>query len=251
MSFELSNSRSFRLREDKSIGGRARDAIIELIAREELSAGDKLPSEEEMSALFNISRPTLREALKLLEQEGLIWTKHGRGRFLSAAAALRVERPITAYESVTSLLQQLGYKPETRVISIKEEPASKDVARALRCRAGTTVVCVERLRSQGNDPLIYCIEFVRRDSLPEDYTEADLQGSLNDLLDRQGKRPRMSSASVSAIELPDHIRRIIGQNHRGPWLLITETCLTDEGETVVYARDYHRGDIFSFNFSRR
>ncbi len=251
MSSVLNSNRSFRLREDKSIGGRARDAIIELIAREKLTAGDKLPSEEEMSALFNISRPTLREALKLLEQEGLIWTKHGRGRFLSGAAALQVERPITAYEGVTSLLQQLGYKPETRVISIREEAASKDAARALRCRAGTPVICIERVRSQGNDPLIYCVEIVRRDSVPADYTEADFLGSLNELLGRQGKRPRMSSASVSAIELPDAIRRVIGQAHRGPWLLITETCLTDEGEPVVYARDYHRGDIFSFNFSRR
>jgi GntR family transcriptional regulator len=251
MSRRVSTHPSLDLRSEKSIGSRAREAIMALIAREELKAGDKLPSEAELALMFNISRPTLREALKLLEQDGLILTMHGRGRFLSAAATLRVERPITAYESITSMLRQLGYKPQTRLVSLCEQPADKDAARALRCRAGTPVVAVERLRLQGSDPLVYCIEILRRDSLPETLDEEAFKGSLNDLLERKRKRPRMSSASVSAVELPKPVARLIGPKHAGPWLLITETCFTDKGEPVVFARDYHRGDAFSFNFSRR
>jgi GntR family transcriptional regulator len=53
------------------------------------------------------------------------------------------------------------------------------------------------------------------------------------------------------VELPKPIARVVGRKHRGPWLLITETCFTDSGEPVIFARDYHRGDAFSFNFSRR
>ena len=251
MSGRVSSPPSFQIRSDKSIGERARDAVMELIARDELKAGDKLPSEAELSQMFNISRPTLREALKLLEQDGLIVTTHGRGRFISAAAALRVERPITAYESITSMLRQLGYKPQTRVLSVAEQPADKEAARALRCRAGTPVVAVERLRFQGQEPLVYCVEIVRRDSLPDVLDGEAFRGSLNDLLERARKRPRMSSASVSAVELPKAAARVVGAKHQGPWLLITETCFTDRGEPVVFARDYHRGDAFSFNFSRR
>ena len=242
---------SLPIRSKKSIGERARDAVMELIARDELQAGDKLPSEAELSQMFNISRPTLREALKLLEQDGLIFTTHGRGRFISAAAALRVERPITAYESITSMLRELGYRPQTRIISVAEQPADKGAAQALRCRAGTPMVAVERLRFQGAEPLVYCVEIVRRDSLPEALDADIFKGSLNDLLEGKRKRPRMSSASVSAVELPKAIARVVGAKHAGPWLLITETCFTDGGEPVVFARDYHRGDAFSFNFSRR
>ena len=136
MSGSVRSPPSHHIRSEKSIGERARDAVMELIVRHELKAGDKLPSEAELSQMFNISRPTLREALKLLEQDGLIFTTHGRGRFISAAAALRVERPITAYESITSMLRQLGYKPQTRIVSVEEQPADKEAARALRCRVG-------------------------------------------------------------------------------------------------------------------
>jgi GntR family transcriptional regulator len=242
---------SLQHRDTKSIGSRARDAVVELIARNQLKAGDKLPSEAELSAMFNISRPTLREALKRLEQDGLILTVHGRGRFLSAAAALRVERPITAYESITGMLRALGYKPQTRLVSMREHPADKEIAQALRCRVGTPVVSVERLRFEGSEPLIYCVEVVRRDCLPDRLDAEEFKGSLNKLLERKRKRPRMSSASVSAVMLPKPITRSLGPKHAGPWLLITEICLTDQGEPVVFARDYHRGDSFSFNFSRR
>jgi GntR family transcriptional regulator len=66
---------SLHLRNTKSIGSRARDAVVELIARDELKAGDRLPSEAELSAMFNISRPTLREALRLIEMDQLIRSK--------------------------------------------------------------------------------------------------------------------------------------------------------------------------------
>jgi len=251
MSDELSTSPSLQLRSQRSTSNRAREAIMHLIARGGLKTGDKLPSEAELSEKFSISRPMLREAMKLLEQDGLIRTRHGLGRFLSAAATLRVERPITAYESITSMLRQLGYKPQTRIVSFREEAADKEAARALRCRPGTPVVRLERLRHQGDEPLVYCVEVIRRDGLPDAVSEAEIKGSLNELLERAKKRPLMSSASVSAVELPKPIARVVGGKHRGPWLLITETCFTDGGEPVIFARDYHRGDAFSFNFSRR
>jgi GntR family transcriptional regulator len=242
---------SLQPRNKKTIGDRAHEAVVSLIAREGLRPGDKLPSEAELCELFNISRPTLREALSLLEQDGLIITMHGRGRFLSAAASLKVERPITAYESLTSMLQQLGYKPETRVLSVKERPADKETAKALRCRADSPTVAVERVRAQSGDPLIYSVETVRRQNLPDTFDATDFEGSLNDLLARQNRRPRMSTASVAAVELPKATLRAIGAKYDGPWLLVTEICFTEEGEPVLFARDYHRGDAFSFNFSRR
>ncbi len=99
--------------------------------------------------------------------------------------------------------------------------------------------------------MVYCVEVVRRDCLPDELDPEAFKGSLNKLLEAKRKRPRMSSASVSAVPAPKAIARTLGPKHAGPWLLITEICFTDRGEPVVFARDYHRGDAFSFNFSRR
>src|SRR5258708_32161112 len=56
----------------------ARQIVHEITARR-LESGAKLPSEAEMLADYRVSRNTLREALRLLEVNGLLWIKPGPG----------------------------------------------------------------------------------------------------------------------------------------------------------------------------
>ena len=56
-----------------------RSSVLEMIRDDGLTLGDKLPSEKEMSERFHVSRPTLREALKLLEQDSIIEAQQGKG----------------------------------------------------------------------------------------------------------------------------------------------------------------------------
>ncbi|MEM8801776.1 MAG: FadR/GntR family transcriptional regulator, partial [Pseudomonadota bacterium] len=58
--------------------------VEDLIASGILRQGRKLPSERELAEMLGISRPKLREALKVLEDRGLVTTKHGEGTFVSA-----------------------------------------------------------------------------------------------------------------------------------------------------------------------
>ena len=47
----------------------------------QIKAGDKLPSENELSVSYQISRQTVRKALSLLQNEGYVFAEHGRGTF--------------------------------------------------------------------------------------------------------------------------------------------------------------------------
>lgn len=49
----------------------------------EIKPGEKLPSENELSTEFGISRQTVRKALQILQNEGYIYAEHGRGTFCS------------------------------------------------------------------------------------------------------------------------------------------------------------------------
>src|SRR5215218_10120787 len=111
-----------------------RDALLRTIDERGLRPGDQLPTEAEVTELFGVSRSTVREALRLLERDGVIRTEHGRGRFLAAGGALRVERPIDRFESVTEMLSGLGYRVTTSVLSVAEDGATQVEADALRIR---------------------------------------------------------------------------------------------------------------------
>src|SRR5215216_4098224 len=59
-----------------------------LLHQGRLAVGEKLPPERELSDLLGVSRPALREALRLLEVMGYLRTEAGRGTFVSATTPL-------------------------------------------------------------------------------------------------------------------------------------------------------------------
>ena len=97
-------------RDTRTLVIQLRDRIADLIRTEGLQPGDKMPTEAQLTQRFKISRPALREALKLLEQDAVIYVEHGRGRFVSALSAVQVDRPITVFESVTDMARHYGYE---------------------------------------------------------------------------------------------------------------------------------------------
>jgi GntR family transcriptional repressor for pyruvate dehydrogenase complex len=60
-------------------------AIQDQIRRGELKAGDRLPPERRLAALFDASRSSVREALRVLELSGLVYSRHGEGNFVAEA----------------------------------------------------------------------------------------------------------------------------------------------------------------------
>ena len=72
------------------------EQIITLVSKGVLQPGDKLPSELEMTRRFNISRISLREAIKLLEAKGYIMSMGRRGKFIRAVTDLPVSASLNA-----------------------------------------------------------------------------------------------------------------------------------------------------------
>ena len=67
----------------RALPEQVRDSIAELLISD-LRPGDVLPTETAVAEWLMVSRSTVREAMKLLEQEGLVETRRGMGRFATA-----------------------------------------------------------------------------------------------------------------------------------------------------------------------
>jgi GntR family transcriptional regulator len=230
---------------------RARKAIISMIAEESLKAGDRIATEPELAKRLGVGRSTLREALKALEQEGLVAAVQGHGRFVSGSAALAVERPITKYEGIGELLGGLGYVVTTAVLHVTEDVATEEEAGALEVEVGHAVIRVTRLRFGDGAPLVYSTNAVLREALPGPIEHRDWAGSLTAMLAAHGHAIVSSSARISAVELPASAEAAYSLGGLGPWLLVSEICVTRSGRRVLLADDYHRGQKVGFNVLRR
>ena len=140
---------------------RAADVLVVQIKQEIISGnypeGTRLPTETEMAAQLNVSRPTVREALRLLEAEGLISTRPGPG------GGPRVCRPdvLTVTRSLTTLFQYdrvtLGELLEARRAI---EPACARVAASRAASEDITRLrqSIENMRAGLQDDAIFWTE---------------------------------------------------------------------------------------------
>ena len=77
------------------------DKIQELIVTRELQPGDRLPPERELAKTLGVSRPTVREALRLLQHWGLVTMKPGSGTYVIKMGAAPIVRSVERFFSVT------------------------------------------------------------------------------------------------------------------------------------------------------
>jgi len=129
--------------------------LKELFETEQFSPGQKLPSETKLAESLNVSRISLREALQRLELEGYIERKRGVGTFVIDRHPSHAEAGIEKLISISEVLHSRGHEPGTREIEIFSEPASEELARALRMEAGDPLTVVNRIRTSDGKPLIW------------------------------------------------------------------------------------------------
>jgi GntR family transcriptional regulator len=230
----------------------ARDAIAAAVRAERLEVGAKLPSEFVLAERLGVSRSTIREAMKLLEQDGVVEVRRGTGSFVSVEAQLEPERPITQFESITSMMRALGHEITTVVLEVKLRKATAVERAALGLRAGKNVVETRRLREHEGSTCIYSVNVLDSSALADDVEEIDWSGSVVALLDRSGQAIVASTAHIRAVDGPEPEDELPGLSlPNGPWLLVSERCVTREGRCVLTARDYHHGAMFTFSVLRR
>lgn len=119
---------------------------------------EKLPSEFELSKTLGVSRATLREALRLLEEENVIVRRHGVGTFVNPKPLFT--SGIEQLSSVSSMIENAGMDPGTIFISAKEEKATEDDMERFQTDIDDNVITIERVRTADNEPVVYCVDKV-------------------------------------------------------------------------------------------
>jgi GntR family transcriptional regulator len=150
--------------------------------RRRLASGEfeeHFPTDEELVADYEVSRHTVREAVRRLSVDGLVVRERGRGSSVSLPA---LEQPLHSLYSLASTMRAKGIEERSEVLAAELLPAAGDLVAHLDVAAGAELVFIERLRFAGAEPIAW-----DRSWLPADQARgllgADLSsGGLYDLL---------------------------------------------------------------------
>lgn len=117
---------------EKPIYVQLMDSIKKKIQDGQLQVGDRLVSEREMSEQYGINRMTVRNALKKLQEEGVIETKRGSGNYVAKVPYVeeKLELGRAGVYSLSAQIRQKGMKSSRKTLSltkIKPEDKLKEV----------------------------------------------------------------------------------------------------------------------------
>lgn len=233
-----------------------KEMLLEHIAQMDLSLETKLPREEELAAMFGVSRITIRSVLDDLAGEGVITRKHGKGTFVNpVSAGIRVSfNPVMHF---SDMIRNSGYEPSVRIIECRTESASKEVAEALKIREGENViVCVKAFFA--DDKLCSIVQdYVSEELLPDykDMTTEDMDSLFYYIYHKTGHTIQWDKTEIDVIyskELPE-IHAIVqefGEKDKS-YLLLRGINYDERDKETLYALEYVDTSLIKFNQIRK
>ncbi|HEX6520394.1 MAG TPA: GntR family transcriptional regulator [Streptosporangiaceae bacterium] len=225
------------------------DQIAVLISDAE--PGVRLPSEHEMAAHLGVSRATAIQALKDLENRGLVHRRQGRGSF--TADTDRAIRTIDSswLPSFSDDLSKAGRSTSEQVLLCSIVRAPAEVSSALELAPDTQVWQIARVIYSDDEPVIHATSWLSMRVYPEiDMDEIESSSLYRYLQARYGTAARPSTAeeqwTAQAALRP--IATALAIPAGAPVMRVQRRALLADGIPVEYALSYVRAETFAVSF---
>jgi GntR family transcriptional regulator len=205
----------------------------------ELAPGARLPAQRQLSRDFNVTLMTLRQAIQLLERDGLIDTRHGLGTFV---ASKQVSYELSHLRSFAQEMEAQGLALKTRVLRAGFVQPSPDVAVRLAVDGNESVFRLERLRLIDEEPLVH-----QRSHLPQwlgialrgtDLAARSLYDSLSDL----GVKVMRARETIHAVALGECEARLLDAVSGAPAVISKRVTFGEDERPLLYDEAIMPGD---------
>ncbi|HAK38654.1 GntR family transcriptional regulator [Streptococcus sp.] len=221
---------------------RIHDAIKKEIDEGVWEIGQRLPSERDLADDYEVSRMTLRQAITLLVEEGILERRVGSGTYV---ASHRVQEKMRGTTSFTEIVRSQGKTPSSQVVSYQRKPANETEIQQLQLKPSDYVVRMERVRYADNVPLVFEVasipEKLIREFKREDITEHFFQ-TLTDNGYEIGKSQQTIYAKNASERVANYLK--VPKNHAV--LALTQVSYFTDGRPFEYVHSQYVGDRFEF-----
>jgi GntR family transcriptional regulator len=218
--------------------------LREKIQSGHFAAGDRIPTEAELSEAYGVSRITVRQALSALEEEGLIRREAGRGTFVSElrrfTGAMKVEG------SLDDLIT-MAMTTSVRLLDLRSVRATPQQAERLQVKVGTPLTRCTRLRFQHEEPFAYVVNLLPLEIGRRIKRGEWKKGSVLKALERHGHAPQDAEQTVHAALADATLARLLQTRIGAPLLSVERVVRSLDGRPIENTHTYYRSDIYSLS----
>jgi GntR family transcriptional regulator len=213
--------------------------LLKEITDGKILADEALPSERELCALMGASRVTVRKAIELLIEDGVLSRRQGSGTYVKP----RIQAPGSYLTSFSEDAEARGETTTTHWMENKTGFASEEEARLLELKVDAPVLRLSRVRLADGEPLAIENAVVPADMLP---TAAKLGNSLYKALAERGNRPISGKQKIRAALAGPNEAKLLGIAEGVEILRIERLTRRADGRPVELTRSAYRGERYEF-----
>jgi DNA-binding GntR family transcriptional regulator len=206
-----------------------------------LLPGDRIGNEVALADQLGLSRPTLRQAIQMLVDKGMLVRKRGVGTQV-------VHAPIRRTVELTSLnddLKRAGRHPSTVLLALEQVEADEETAARLNVPTASVVWRLDRLRLVGDEPLA-----LMRNYVPDGVTDLAgvdfAQTGLYEHFRACGIHLRVAHQTINARLADAAEASHLGGRPGDPVLTMERTSYDDKGRAVEFGRHLYRPDLYAY-----
>ncbi len=216
------------------------DELRQNIQESVFGIGDRLPPETDLSDRFGVNRHTLRRAIEVLRQEGIVSIERGRGTFVMAAPiAVTIGKRVRYNEA----LKAQALNPQWQLLRVVELSADPKLAKRLAIALGDPVVLFERLSQVDEVPISLASSHFPSQRFPKLSAHCETYRSVSRLLRQEYACDHIRhSTRVSARTARPRDARLLKMPATTPILLSESINVDQQGAVIEYGVTRFRGD---------
>lgn len=230
-----------------------RDKLAQKISSGVIAPGARLPTEPDLAAEMGVSRATLREALRSLEEDGFVSRRRGAGTYATHRPRLRNNLDVNF--GVTAMIRAAGMTPGTQRARTSQEQADADEAHALDLDPGDPISVLDRVRTADERPVVFSRDVVPSVRIGIRALEAIGDGSIYDLLARAargaGGAVEHGIVSIEPSRADRFLAKALEIKVGAPLLYLRQVDYDREGTPLLLSHEHHVADAFEFSVVRR
>jgi GntR family transcriptional regulator len=221
------------------------------ILRQQIENGDfqpydAIPSERQLEQRYNLSRPTIRQAIDLLSRQGYLFRVHGKGTFVSPP---KLQKGILELTSFSEDMRKRGLKPGQRILEFGYvKPDSKIRQQLVITDNESKVLRIKRLRYGDEEPMGLQDSFLALDSAQTiTREEIEEKGSIYVILQEKfGIYPTEADETLEVTLATHEEAELLNIKEGSPLLLNERTLWSQDRKAIEFVRILYRGDKYKY-----
>ena len=219
--------------------------LLQNIQSGQLTVGECLPPETELTELFGVSRATIRQSISNLVNQGVLTRHKGKGTFVKAPKVQ--EHALQVLESFHEEMAKKGYRPETKVLEFCKIPGIPEINEKLGLAEEEELYFLRRTRSVNDEVVLTFRTYLPAARFPGLLEENLERSSLYQRMeDRYGCRVNRVVRHIEASVADREEALLLGVERKSAVFHVAFTGYCNDNEPVEYSKTTYRGDRVEF-----